>query len=246
MPTFAVVVLCRPGTKRLAEGLRSVAWADEILLLHAGGAPPPGAGEFPALRVRALGGPAEAKKYRAEIRSDWVLQLWGGERVDARLAEELRALRRGEAAAPADSCRLRVRSYILGEWVEGSVSGPSPAARLARNAKEVSPGWWEKNDGASDVFQGWIEDDGCADLGDAVERVQEVSDFWSGRMLAMNPAPGPGRAVLRSVVLFLQMLFANRIFARGLAGVTLAALASYAVLLSGAKLWEGRRAKAAR
>src|SRR5258705_1332676 len=96
MPAFAVVVLSQHGTKHLAECLKSVAWADEILLLHSGGgAPALGESEFSGLVVRALAAPADAEKYSAEIRSDWVLHLWGDERVDARLAAELHALLRG-------------------------------------------------------------------------------------------------------------------------------------------------------
>ncbi len=242
MPAFAVVVLSQQGTKHLAECLKSVAWADEILLLHSGGgAPALGESEFPGLVVRALAAPADAEKYSAEIRSDWVLHLWGDERVDARLAAELQALRRGGPPNPA-GYRIRVRSYILGEWIEGSVSGPSPALRLAGKAQEFPSGWWEKEDNSLNLAGGWIEDYGCSDLGDAVERVQEVSRFWAGRLLQAAPAPGAGEAVFASLGVFLKMFFFHRFFARGLAGITLSALASYAVLLSGAKLWEARRA----
>ena len=243
MPTFAVVVLSQQGARHLAGCLQSVAWADEILLLHAGGgAPALEGGEFPALRAHALAAPSDVEKYSAEIRSDWVLLLWGDERVDGRLAAELQALRRGGPPNPA-GYRIRVRSRILGEWIEGSVSGPSPAVRLGRNAKEIPLGWWEKENPASDIAGGWIEDYGCADLGDAVERVQEISRFWAGRLLETAAAPGPGKAVFHSLGVFWKMLFSNRFFARGLAGTTLPALASYAVLLSGAKLWEARRAR---
>jgi hypothetical protein len=42
------------------------------------------------------------------------------------------------------------------------------------------------------------------------------------------------------------MLVIDRLFSGGIAGVTLAALASYAVLLSGAKLWEAKHVGAKR
>src|SRR5258705_12803875 len=139
MPAFAVVVLSQHGTKHLAECLKSVAWADEILLLHSGGgAPTLGESEFPGLVVRALAAPADAEKYSAEIRSDWVLHLWGDERVDARLAAELQALRRGGPPKPAGD-RLPVRPYIFGGWVAGSGSGPGPPPPRARKGPEIPP-----------------------------------------------------------------------------------------------------------
>src|SRR5258705_9422020 len=141
MPAFAVVVLSQHGTKHLAECLKSVAWADEILLLHSGGgAPTLGESEFPGLVVRALAAPADAEKYSAEIRSDWVLHLWGDERVDARLAAELQALRRGGPPKPA-GLRLRGRSPFFGGRIGGSVPGPRPPPPPARKAGEISPRW---------------------------------------------------------------------------------------------------------
>jgi hypothetical protein len=241
MPTFGVVVFSLPGMKHLAACLGSVDWADEILVLQAGGEGAEfGAGEFPRLRVRGVGSAAEAEKYAAEMKTDWVLRLWADERLEAGLAEELRALGRGGAGDCPTPWRIPVRSYILRRWAEGSVSDPGPALRLGRNAKEIPPGWWEKAPARSKTTRGWIGDYGCATLSDAVERVQGLSDFWAEGLGAAMPAPGGSKAVLGSLRVLVKMLFLNRFLGRGLAGITLSALASYAVLLSGAKLWEAR------
>jgi hypothetical protein len=244
MPTFGVVVFSLGGTNHLAECLKSVAWADEILLLHRGAEELQfGGGEFSTLRVRAVGSAAEAEKYAAEMKTDWVLRLWADERLEAGLADELRALVHGGARELPTPRRIPVRSYILRRWAEGSVSGPGPAVRLGRNAKDISHGWWVKAPSASKLTRGWIGDYGCSELSDAVERVQSLSDFWAEGLSSATPPPGAAKAVFCSLRVFVKMLFLNRFLGRGLAGITLSALASYAVLLSGAKLWEARRVK---
>jgi hypothetical protein len=240
MPTFGAVVLGLRDMKHLAECLKSVAWADEILLLYAGGAPEIGADEIPALKVRAIRSLAEAKNYIGEMTTDWVLRLWAEERLDAELAREIRALCRDESRNKQESYRLAIRSHILGEWAEGGVSGSSPVVRLSRKTKDMPLGWWSEETAATTLASGWIEDRAGSELRCAVERVQDLSDFWANYLHAMDSPPGPMTAVFCSLKIFVKTLARNRIFSCGLAAVALAALASYAVLLSGAKLWEAR------
>jgi hypothetical protein len=237
MLTFGAVVFSLRDMTHLAQCLQSVAWADEILLLHAGDTPEIGGGEFPALRIRGIRSLAEAKNHFGEIETDWVLQLWAEERVDEDLARMLRALCQ-DRSPNASEYRIAVRSLILGEWVEGSLSGPSPAVRLSRKIQAIPFGWWAQGRSAPALARGWIEDYGCSELGRAVERVQDLSDFWAEHLREVDSPPGPMTAVLCSLKIFFKMLFHNRIFSRGLSGIALSALASYAVLLSGAKAWE--------
>jgi hypothetical protein len=241
MATFGVAVFSFDGIKDLAPCLESVAWADRILLLHLGDAAPNvGARETPALAVRRLVSWSEADKYCAEIDSDWMLYLWGDERIDAALGRALREFCAASAQA-AGIYKLRVRSLILNEWVDGGLSGPSPSARLARG-KESPLGWWNGPQDTGEIAEGWIEDYGTAELAHAVERVQALSDFWAARLLVAASAPGALQTIFAAARVKIKMLLRIRLFGRGLAGIALAALASYGVLLSGAKLWEGRHA----
>src|ERR1051326_6887006 len=182
----------------------------------------------------------EADKYCAETGPDWLLYLWGDERLDAALARALREFR-GESTHAAGVYALRVRSLILNQWVEGGLSGPSPSARLARG-KENPLGWWKKTREPREIAEGWIEDYGTAELAHGVERVQALSDYWAARLIEPAAPPGALETILAAVRVRIKMLLRSRLFARGLAGIALAALASYGVLLSGAKLWEARHA----
>ena len=241
MPTIGVVVICLQGMKHVAECLQSVRWADRVLLLHTdGGEPDTGGGEFPSLQIRRVGSPAAAGAHLSEIGTDWVLQLWGEERAEGGLGEELRALCRDRSGEAPSSYRIPVRSYLLGRWASGSVSGPSPAVRFARNVEEIPPGWWAAGKSTAALPRGWIGDYGCSELSDAADYVQGLSDFWAGRLRGAVFSPSSARTVLCSLRVFVKMILLNRLFSRGLAGVALSALASYAVLLSGAKLWEAK------
>jgi hypothetical protein len=248
MPTLGVVVLSPGKSKHLAECLQSAAWADEVLLVHAGGGEPEiGAGELPSLRIREVATLADAEKFFAEIGSDWVLQLWAEEVLEAGLADELRALRRGAAGDGPQSYRIGIRSRIFGKWIEGSVTGHSPALRLTRRSAAIPLGWWAAAAGpAEGRARGCILDYGCSELARAVERVQELSDIWAAHLGRAARPPGAMRAVVASFEVFFKMLVVDRLLARGLAGLTLSALASYAVLLSGAKLWEAKNVGAKR
>jgi len=245
MATLGVVVFSFDGMKHLAQCLESVAWADRVMLLHAGNCDTEVGREFPALSVRRLDSWGEAEGYCAEIGSDWVLYLWGDERVDDALAEELRGIKSRVEPDSARAYRLPVRSYILNRWVEGGLTGPSPALRLSRG-NAMPSGWWMSDSDAAEISRGWIEDRGSGELAAAVERVQALSDFWAARLIKVAEPPRPLKTIFAALRVKIKMLLGNRIFGRGLAGVALAALASYSVLLSGAKLWEARRTKTQR
>jgi hypothetical protein len=241
MATVGVVILSYDGMKYLAQCLESVAWADRVLLLHTGRDPEVGR-EYPGLTVRRLASWSEFDRSAADIGTDWVLCLWGDERLDDVLAGELQALK---SAGPFDSRRaaaIPLRSYILNQWVEGGLGGPSPSIRLARGAAAL-PGWWPKAAGADHVFHGWIEDRGTAELSTAVDRAQALSDFWATRLKMLAQPPSALKSIVAALVVKVRMLLRSRFGARGLGGVALAALASYSVLLSGAKVWEARHVK---
>jgi len=159
MTTVAVVVFSLDGTKHLTECLRSVRWADNILVLHAGDEPSLLAADLdppPTVRKWIIG--SKSTEWESEIGTDWVLHLWEEERVEARLCEELKALRKKNLAETASQYSVRIRSLLLGGWVEGSLCGPTPAPRLRRRLGSISGGWRpERADprGVTKLLEGW-------------------------------------------------------------------------------------------
>lgn len=245
MSTLGVVVLSLPGMRHLAACLESVQWADAIVVLHAGEDEPRMPQRPPsALAMRKLVPGEGLKSSGEETRTDWVLHLLGEERVEPELRDELRELCRSDLAKTSRSYRVSIRTYLLGRWVEGSLWGPSPSLRLSRGLMQLPYGWWNAKERRCEEppgrLRGWIGDYSALDLSDAVALVNGVTSLWAEGMQHRSPSHGPAALALRPFCIFLRLLWKNRVLAKGLAGLTLSALAAYATLLSGAKSWEIR------
>jgi len=248
MSTLGVVVFSLQGMKHLAQCLESVRWADVVVVLHAGdGEPSIGANPCPTPILQKFSPEQEIRQFYQGIKTDWVLHLWGEERVEGELGEELRALCKAELPQAPLRYRIPIRSRLLGRWAEGSLWGPSPALRLGRELEELAPGWWQETDHrmrkGSGLLRGWIGDYSSALLEDGVDRVNVVSGLWAERLQERGGSPTSAAMALRSLRVFVRLLFMNGVFSHGLAGLTLSALAAYATVLSGARVWEARNVR---
>ena len=234
MATLSVVVFSFPGMKQLTQCLESVLWADGVMVRHLadGG------------RIVST---EEVKRSSKSEEAGWVLHLWGEERVEAELREELQALRMRAESSALLSYHVPIRSRLLGGWAEGSLWGPSPSVRLCREAKALPPGWWEAAEKgavvAPGLLRGWIGDYSLVELGAGVDWLNRLSNLWAAQAQAREQDLSPVNMVSGSLRVFLRLLWMNGFLSHGLAGLTLSTMAAYAKLLSGAKLWEARTLK---
>lgn len=248
MSTLGVVVLSLPGMKHLDACLESVKWAEAVFLLHLGA-------EAPSIRVDSyrslvLRRPASIRELGESCRdlgTDWILHLWGEEAVEAELRDEMGAVCRRPLAGAPPAYRVAIRSRILGRWAEGSLWGPSPALRLSRGLREIVPGWWDSSRVGLGRYpmieRGWIADYSAAPLENGVRRIKDISELWAERLRDAGAQLSVRRCALFPLKVFMRTLLGNGIFARGISGLTLSTLAAYAVLLTGAKVWEARNVK---
>ncbi|MFQ5849134.1 MAG: hypothetical protein ACE5JU_00940 [Candidatus Binatia bacterium] len=233
MPTLGVVVFSLQGMKHLSRCLDSVQWADAVTVRRLD------------QETRALAS-GEAGQPFQEISTDWVLHLWGEERVEAELSEELRLIRQAELQTAPLSYLIPVRSHLLGCWVKGSLWGPTPSPRLCRWVEDLPVGWWsvarKVRRGTSGLVHGWIGDYCCAELRDGVDRINSMSSLWAERLLSEGRSLNTFALTVRPLRILMRLLFINRLFCEGLAGLSLSVLAAYATLAGGMKLWEARQA----
>lgn len=226
MSTLGVVVFTIRGMKHLSDCLDSVRWADEVT-------------------VRNLEGNAvEGTKSSRQIDTDWVLHLWGEERVEADLTEELQVIRDAELRTEPSSYLIPIRTRVLGRWVRGSLWDPVPAPRLCRQENPLFGGWNltnKINRGAPELRRGWIEDYSCAELSDGVEQLNTVSSLWADRLKLEGQSPSTVAMIIYPFRVLTQYLFLKGLFREGIAGLTLSVLAAYGTLASGMKLWESRQ-----
>ncbi len=243
MSTFGVLVLSLKGMKHLAQCLDSVKWADSVLVLHVDDHTPDiGPSSSSSVAIRKASSMEDLWPLAQEIKTDWVLHLWGEERVEAPLKEQLDALCRENLSQAAAAYQIPIRSQLLGRWVDGSLRDESPALRLCRATRSFSFERWggstQDNRRRTGLLEGWIADYSLSDLTDGMEQIQAVSNLWADYLRNQGRVLGPLAIVNRSFRVFIQLLLKNRALSKGLAGLTLALLAAYVVLLGGAKCWE--------
>lgn len=250
MATLGVVVISLTGMKYLTQCVESARWADAVLVLHVGEGEPAFGGEqlSSSISLRRVDSVEEATRADEEkLGMDWVLRLWGEEKIEPRLQEELETIRRAAKPDIPDGFRIPIRSRVLGHWANGSLWGPSPALRLSRKGSRTLPTWWnmpaEESQEAVGLLGGAISDYASAELSSGFERIQSVSGHWAEQFHPGNDNPGAGRISCKTFETFAQVLIVNRFYGQGLSGLTLSVLAAYGTLLSGAKAWEARHVK---
>ncbi|MGH7847590.1 MAG: hypothetical protein ACREQW_20810, partial [Candidatus Binatia bacterium] len=232
MATIGVVVFCVAGMRHLGRCLKSIEWADDVAVVNLG----EGRGFVHNL------GSAERRQ-----RTDWILQLWAEERIDKKLEEQLSCLRRIPLDEARPAYRIPIRSYLLANWVDGSIWGPSPSLRLTRGRRHWPPAWWNLDAWeleGSGCLTGCIQDYSAAELSSGIGHVNTVSSLWAQELNGRDRIPGLTKASLFSVLVLLRLLVRRTMLHDGFAGLTLSVLCAYATLLVGAKAWERRPASA--
>ncbi len=243
MSTIGVVVFSFGGMRSLEMCLESVRWADRVIVLHLGaGEPPVQKDGSPSDKIERASSMEQVSQRFREMKTDWVLHLWGEERLDEKLQEEIVSLCKKGGARSSRTYRLEVRSRLLNRWVRGSLWGPSPALRLSADLQDLSWGWWHGTGGKSaddaPLLQGWIEDYSVEQLGYGLAQMNDFSTLCAERLAGEGIRFGPVSMIVYSFWVGARLLTMNRVVAKGLAGVTFSILAGTTVLLAGAKRWE--------
>jgi glycosyltransferase involved in cell wall biosynthesis len=132
VPKLSVTVITRDEAANLAAALDSVAWADEIVVVDSGSTDDTVAiaRRFTPRVVETNWPGYVAQKNRAagEASHDWILSIDADERVTPALADEIRALLRGEPAA--GGYRLPRVTFHLGRWIRTTDWYPDYQLRL--------------------------------------------------------------------------------------------------------------------
>jgi glycosyltransferase involved in cell wall biosynthesis len=140
---LSAVIIARDEGDRIEAAIRSVAFADEVLVLDSGSR------DDTVARARALGARvvetdwpghvAQKNRAFAEAKGDWLLSIDADERVTDPLRESLLAF----LAAPAgDGASVARRNHWLGHPLRHGRWYPDRRVRLARRGK----GRWTGND----------------------------------------------------------------------------------------------------
>lgn len=135
-PVLSAVIIARDEADRIGEAIRSVAFADECLVLDSGSRDdtPRIAAALGARVIRTdwPGHVAQKNRAFAAAAHDWCLSLDADERVSPALAASIQAaLRDHGGASPVRGFRVRRRNLWLGHPLRGGHWYPDARVRLA-------------------------------------------------------------------------------------------------------------------
>jgi (heptosyl)LPS beta-1,4-glucosyltransferase len=257
MPAISVVICCANAAETLEPACRSVAWADELVIVDSGStdATPQIAQRYAHRYVQERWrGYTGQKKYGAELcRHDWVFVLDGDEECSPQLAEQWKRISEGELAK-LDVLLTPRKNYVMGRYVRAwwpdrqtrifhrrRCTWPQEALHEARQPSHPS---------RVKELGGWIEHKRHSHAG--------FSDYFSGRrmderllMVARQMHERGKRArwwdlTLRPPLAFWKFYLLKAGFLDGAFGLLIAQKAAVSVQLKYAALWAVQQEQAPR
>ncbi len=130
-PLSAVIIACNEADN-IGDCIRSVAWADEVLVVDSGSSDDT-VDIAKSLGARVihqawLGFGRQKQVASGQARHDWILNIDADERPDALLCESIRRALAGNRQPAAYACNFRHR--IMGRWLKHGEAWPDPHVRL--------------------------------------------------------------------------------------------------------------------
>jgi (heptosyl)LPS beta-1,4-glucosyltransferase len=244
VPALSVTIIAFNEEAHLAGALRSVAWADEIVVVDSGSTD--GTVEIARqlatrVEVREWPGYAAQKNYAASIaRHDWILSVDADERIGATLAASVDRWRTIEPGARG--YRMARTSSYLGQWIRTTDWYPDYQLRLYdRRAGAWKPARVHESvhvAGEPALLAGEIEHYPYANVSDHLQRIDRYTSLAALDMRDRGRSAGPLALLGHPPAAFLRNYVLRRGFQQGRAGLAVSLLNSYYVLLKYVKLLE--------
>jgi glycosyltransferase involved in cell wall biosynthesis len=245
-PKISVTIITKNEAADVAAALRSVAWADERIIVDSGSTDDTVARAQPlADRVvtHEWEGYGAQKNFAASLAShDWILSLDADERVTPALAEDVRReLARGPAHA---GYRIPRVTHYLGRWIRSTDWYPDDQLRLydRRRARWTTPRVHEgvTVDGSIGRLRGELEHLAYRDISDHLETIDRYTTYAAQQMLENGRQAGWLQLAVHPPLAFLRNYLAHGGIRDGVPGLVVSGLNAYYVFLKFAKLWQLR------
>lgn len=244
---LTVLVTSFNEADNIAACLRSVAWADDVLLVDSH--------STDATRERAAGlatrilshpyeSPARQKNWGlSQARHPWVLILDADERVTPELAAEIRAVLDGPAGPAA--FWIRRRNTFLGRPIRFGGWGSDRVIRLCRPDRARYPDVLVHEemvvDGPVGRLRGRLLHHSVRALAQYGEKMERFSTWWAEDRFSRGKRASAWTVAVHTTGRFLRMYVLQGGFLDGGHGLVVALQGSYSVFLKYAKLWERSR-----
>ena len=243
MEKLSVTIITKNEEARIADALRSVAFADEAVVVDCGSA------DRTVEIARGLGarvvhhdwpGHVAQKNYAVGHASHrWVLSLDADERVSPELAERVQNTLRAPDAA---GYRVRRRTWYLGRWIRHCGWYPDSRVRLFDRERArwggIDPHDLVEVDGPVGTLDADLLHYSYDDIADHLRTIDGFTTIGARRYFELGRRAGVTDLLVRPPLAFLNKYVVKRGFLDGIPGLVVCLLHGYYVLLKYAKLWE--------
>jgi glycosyltransferase involved in cell wall biosynthesis len=243
--TISAFVVCCNEERQIRRCLESVKWCDEIIVVDSGSTDQTLSicQEYTnRIFYRPWSGYVEQKRYGLSLcSSTWVLNLDADEEVSPELARELQHIARSDLGQINGFYLNRVVFFLNRWWRKG---GWYPEYRLRFCRREVTTwGGQDPHEKASVTGQtarcaGELFHYSFSDLADYVRRCNTLSSNATDSLVRKGVRFSALQMLFRPVARFVKFYVVRRGFREGFAGLIVAAIEAYSVMLKYAKLWE--------
>ena len=247
MASLSVTIITLNEAAHIAAAIRSVSWADEIIVVDSGSTDDTvtiarNAGA--RVETRGWTGWVDQKNYAAELAThDWILSLDADERVTPDLATEIRALLAGTPAHVA--YRIPRVTFHLGRWIRTTDFYPDFQTRLYLRRHARWRGQYVHESVAADSLPGRLTHEmqhlSFADLADHLDRLNRYSTLAARQMFENGRRTNVVGLLVHPVAAFIRNYVLRRGFLDGTAGLILSVVNAYGVFIKMAKLHELQR-----
>jgi glycosyltransferase involved in cell wall biosynthesis len=247
VPRLSVTIITKNESAQIAEAVKSVAWADEIIVVDSESTDDTAAiarGYTERVIVRPWPGYTAQKNYAASIAShDWILSVDADERVTPALAAEIRTLLATSPARPG--YRIPRVTWHLQRWIRSTDWYPDYQLRLYDRRAGVWTGRYVHEAvtlrGVAGQLNGELEHFPFRDIADHLETIDRYTTYAARQMHESGRRAGFWQLALHPPLAFLRNYALRGGVRDGLAGLVISVMNSYYVFLKFAKLWELER-----
>ena len=245
-PPISVILITKDAAAHVERALRSVAWAEERIVVDCGSRDATVALAGPlATRVEAhpWAGYGAQKNHAASLaRHDWVLSLDADEAITELLRQQIAMLPANPGAA---AFRMPRVTWYLGRWMRTTDWYPDRSVRLYDRRRAQ---WDDRPVHESLLVQGDVADLGgeiehrpYADVAEHLARMNQYTTLAAAQMHVQGREARVWHMLLHPVAAFLRNYVARGGFRDGTPGLIVSMLGGVYVLQKYIKLWERQR-----
>ncbi len=245
---ISVTLITLNEENRLPQALRSVAWADDRVVIDCGSTDRT-VEIAQSLGARVIVNPwpgygAQKNFAQSQAKHDWVLNIDADEVVPPELAAEIQSRLESLGLGPAKTRGFAVprRTFYLGRWIQHGGWYPNHLVRLAdrRFAKWTEPALHEslKVDGTVETLVPDLLHYSFDGLEDQVRANLRYAREGSRTLLDRGKRPSLVKLFIKPIGKFLETYVAKQGFRDGLPGLIISINAAYSMFLKYAFLFE--------